>query len=208
MNPTEDGFEITTEDQARNWILEQLGALETVRAGCNHVIAGDKQATVKFQQSAYRKFITKHGGVLGMLAVLYRCGKLGMPAYDMLRTQTMALLGPSLIVGRYDWFTHVASDGLTEDRARDWVLEQLGSLKEARADCNVYFPGDADKTVRFQQAAERRFLVKHGCVLGMLFALLRCRLLSDVGYTEMRVETMALLGPTVVGEFPTGARAH
>jgi hypothetical protein len=194
------GYEIVTEEQAKNWLLEYLCALETVRGGCNFVVPGDKLQTAEFQKSAYRKFIAKQGGVLGMLAVLCKAKKLSRDAYGLFKSQAMALLGPSLIIGRYDWFSRIEDDGLTSEQARSWALEQLALLEEARSDCNVYFPKDAAKTARFQQDAEMRFLVKHGCVLGMLVAMHRCRLLGDVAYDEIRTKAMALSIPTLVGE--------
>lgn len=91
------GYEITTEEQAKNWIVTQVEALRTVRSGCNIEFPGDKAKTAEFQRKAYRTFLVKHGGVLGMLVALHRCRKLSDVAYNELHEETMALLGPTIV---------------------------------------------------------------------------------------------------------------
>lgn len=194
------GYELATEEQARNWIQEQLDVLPAVARGVNAIVPDNLPATGEFRQKAYRVFLTKHGGVLGQLLALYRARKLSKGAFVALRQATMALLGPSLIIGRYDWITYAGEVGLTATQAHAWVLEQIDRLQVARVICNVVFPKDHDKTVQYQKDAERLLLVRHGGVLGVLVALHRCRLLSDVGYNELREQAMAVLVPTLVGD--------
>ena len=93
------GYEIVTEEQARNWILEQLSALELARFECNVVFPGDRTKTVEHQRSAYRRFLVKHGGLLGMLTTLHRCRRLGDVAYNELRGRILKTLGATIVGG-------------------------------------------------------------------------------------------------------------
>jgi len=193
------GYEIVTPEQAKNWISVQIEALKKVRLGCIAELPGDKEGTSRFQRKAYRIFLEKHGGVLGMLAILCRCQKLSEEAYNKLRSEAMELLGPSLIVGRYDWFSDIKGEDFTEERARNWLINQINALELARLDCNVVYPGDKARTAEAQQTADWRFVVKLGAVLGMIVALHKCRLLGDVAHNSFRTRAMATVVPTLVG---------
>lgn len=193
------GYEIVTEEQAKNLVKEQLDLLPAVARGCNITFPNDGKKTAEFRRSAYRAFLVKHGGVLGQILAFYRCERLRKETYRTLKAEAMSLLGPSLLIDRYGWASHDKETGLTTEQAKAWVVEQIESLDVARTHCNVIFPNDHGKTVDYQKNAERILLVKHGGVLGILVALHRCRRLSDVGYNELRERAMAVLVPTLVG---------
>lgn len=86
------GYRIDTEEQARNWVLELVADVELARAECNVVFPDNRARTVEHQRKAYRRFMVKHGGVLGVLMALYRCGKLGDVAYRELRQRALNTL--------------------------------------------------------------------------------------------------------------------
>jgi hypothetical protein len=87
----------------------------------------------------------------------------------------------------------------TEDQARNWVIELVETVKAARRDCNVMYPGDQARTAAHQRKAYTAFLMKHGSALGTLMALHRCGKLGDVAYNELRQIAMDTLAATVVG---------
>lgn len=88
---------------------------------------------------------------------------------------------------------------VTEEQARNWVLELVAGVEQARADCNVEVPGDGAATVTFQRKAFTTWLIRHGSALGTLMALYRCRKLNDSAYEELRKRVMYTMLPTVVG---------
>ncbi|MHC4864665.1 MAG: hypothetical protein ACYTEX_11300 [Planctomycetota bacterium] len=192
------GYEIVTSEQATNCISEQIALLEKALLGCAVEFPGNKERTGRLQRKAYRVFLEKHGGALGMLAVFRRYRLLSKEVYKEFRVKMMALLGPSSIE-KYDWFFETESEDLTEEQAHRWLIDQIDALESARLRCNVYYPGDEDRTIETQKAADFRFVMKLGGILGMIVALHRCRLLGDVAYNEFRSKAMATLIPTVVG---------
>ncbi len=90
----------------------------------------------------------------------------------------------------------------TEEQAKNWVLELVQDVELARAECNLVFPDDRVRTVEHQRKAYRRFMVKHGSVLGVLMALHRCGRIGDVAYSGLRQRALNTLGPHVVGNTP------
>jgi hypothetical protein len=194
------GYEITTEEEACNWIAERIELVKKVRLGCVIELKGDKKQTKKLQMSAYRKFLQHQGGILGQLIVLYRCGQLSQEAYQKLRSEAMDLLGPSLVVGRYDGLSSVEPDGLNAERAHAWLEDQLEAVEHARLDCNICYPGNEARTKMEQETADLCLMVKLGGFLGMIIALHKCRLLDDVAHNEFRYRAMQQVAPTVVGE--------
>jgi hypothetical protein len=87
----------------------------------------------------------------------------------------------------------------TEDQARNWILELVDGVKEARLQCDIMFPGDQAATVRHQKKSYAAFMVKHGSALGALMSLHRVGKISDVCYSELRKIVIDTLIPTVVG---------
>jgi hypothetical protein len=94
---------------------------------------------------------------------------------------------------------HPGYEITTEQEARNWVIELVDDVESARLSCNVVIPDDQAKTVRHQQRAYTKFMVKHGSALGVVMALHRCRKISDVAYNELRQRVIQTLVPTVVG---------
>jgi hypothetical protein len=90
-------FRIDTEEQARNWVLELVQDVELARDDCNIVFPDDRARTVEHQRKSYRRFLVKHGSVLGVLLSLHRCGKLGDRAYSELRQRALNTLGRHLV---------------------------------------------------------------------------------------------------------------
>lgn len=88
------GYRIDTEEQALNWVLELVVDVELARAECNVVFPDDRARTVEHQRRAYRRFMIKHGSVLGVLMALHRCGRIGEVAYNELRQRVLNALGP------------------------------------------------------------------------------------------------------------------
>jgi len=91
------GYHIDTEEQARNWVIELVEVVRTARRDCNTMFPGDQIKTVTHQKKAYIAFMMKHGGALGTLMALHRCGKLSDVAYNELRQITMDTLAPTVI---------------------------------------------------------------------------------------------------------------
>ena len=87
----------------------------------------------------------------------------------------------------------------SEEQARNWVMDLVKDVEDARQQCNVSVPGDQVTTASLQRKAYRIYLVRHGGALGTLTALHRCRKLNDVAYMELRQRVMLTLVPTVVG---------
>lgn len=93
----------------------------------------------------------------------------------------------------------------TEEQARNWVMEQVDQVQEARRNCDVRVivaPGgvpDQGMMVDYQRKQYAAFMVKHGAALGMIMALHRCGKLGDVAYNELRQIVINTLVPTVVG---------
>jgi hypothetical protein len=88
----------------------------------------------------------------------------------------------------------------SEEQARNWILELVEGVEQARRDCNVTFPGDQAATVRFQKRAYTTWMIRHGAALGTLLALYRCRRLNDLAYSELRARVMQTMLPTVTGK--------
>ncbi len=87
----------------------------------------------------------------------------------------------------------------TPEQARNWVLELVDVVKEARLNCNVVIPDDKQATARRQQAAFRQFLVKHGLALGALVTLHRTGKIGDVMYNELNDQVISTFQASVVG---------
>lgn len=87
----------------------------------------------------------------------------------------------------------------TEDQARNWVQELVVDMQYWRGECNVSFPGDAAKSVQYQQRACWTFLTKQGKVVGALQALLLVGKISERCYQELNQLAINTLAPTVVG---------
>ena len=81
---------------------------------------------------------------------------------------------------------------LTLEQARTFMLEKVAQVEEARYACNV------STTVKTQQKAYQRWLIKYGETLGSLTTLMHCRVLNDAAYEELRQRVMATMVPTVV----------
>jgi hypothetical protein len=97
------GYRIDTEEQGRNWVMQLVEEVKEARAGCDvRVIVPpggtvDKAAMVDYQQKQYARFMIKHGGALGVIMALHRCGKIGDVAYNELRQIVINTLVPTVV---------------------------------------------------------------------------------------------------------------
>jgi len=87
----------------------------------------------------------------------------------------------------------------SEDQAKNWLLGLVQEAVEARNNCNVFFPDPGETLVTTQQKRYRRFLLLHGCTLGVLLALFRCNMISSVCYNELHKKVLNTLVPTIIG---------
>ena len=84
-------YRITTEEQARAWVMELVDGVELARNAC------DEQATTEKQRKLYTTWLTRHGAALGSITALHRCGRLGDVAYEELRQRVMRTMNPTII---------------------------------------------------------------------------------------------------------------
>lgn len=80
------------------------------------------------------------------------------------------------------------------------MRELVKQVKESRANCDVVFPDDAQKTTRFQRKAYREWMIRYGQALGTLVAFHQCGQLGDEAYNLLRQEVSETLVPRVVGD--------
>ena len=91
------GYRIDTEEQAKNWIIELVADVELARDDCNVVFPDNQSRTIEHQRRSHRRFLVKHGGALGVLMALHRCGKLSDVAYNELRQKVLSTLAPRVV---------------------------------------------------------------------------------------------------------------
>jgi hypothetical protein len=96
----------------------------------------------------------------------------------------------------------------TSGQAYNYVVSIIEKVEAARLDCDVTFPDDKARTVRWQTRAFRKFLFRWGAALATLatFRMTRCpvdggdgRYLSSTQFMELRQRVMVLMAPRVVG---------
>ena len=87
----------------------------------------------------------------------------------------------------------------TLEQGRNYVLEIVEQVEKARANCDVIIPGNPELTARSQRKAYNDWRIRYGQALGTLTTLMRCRVLNDVAYMELRERVMRSGIPTVVG---------
>jgi hypothetical protein len=87
------GYRITSEAEARNYVVELVAGVKDARAVC------DVQPSADLTRKAWVLWMTRHGAALGALTALHRVGKLGDVAYNELRQQVMATMAPTIIEG-------------------------------------------------------------------------------------------------------------
>lgn len=93
FDPPTLGPPINTEDEARNWILEIVEAVEGHRREC------DFAATVGDQRKAFMRWMIKRGEALGVLQACWRFGKVSDGIYEGLRTRVLATQVPTVREG-------------------------------------------------------------------------------------------------------------
>lgn len=81
----DDVRKIETKDQAKKWMEHMIDKVADARFMCNVRIPGDRNATVRSQRKAERKFLTMYGTVIGMLRSLHATNFLDDVAYEMFR---------------------------------------------------------------------------------------------------------------------------
>lgn len=94
--------EVKTLEQAKAYVLDLVHKVEWAREGCNVVIPGDKTATVRLQQKAFRNWMIRYGQTLGALTTLMHCRVLNAVAYEELRQRVMETGQPTM-VGDASW---------------------------------------------------------------------------------------------------------
>lgn len=96
MPKTEDtkkpGYRIDSEDQARNWILELVEAVEQMRMLAN--LAPDTQT----QRENYGKLLMRQGSALGALMALHRVGMIGDTMFDEMQKRVLAALATQTVI--------------------------------------------------------------------------------------------------------------
>ena len=90
-------FPIDTEDQAVQWMLELVVDVQGARFDCDVFYPGDKTRTVREQKRAERIWLVKHGGALGTVLALFRCGRLSQQAYDKMRKEILDTMVPTVV---------------------------------------------------------------------------------------------------------------
>ena len=85
------GYRISTEEEARNWMVELTDNVESARQAC------DLTTVPREQRKAYNIWVTRHGAALGTLTALHRCGMLSDVAYNELRERVMQTMQPTLV---------------------------------------------------------------------------------------------------------------
>lgn len=74
-----------------------MADVEAARAACNVVIPDNNVVQAREQMKAYRVFMLKHGGALGVITALHRAGRIGDVAYNELRQRVLDTLAPTLV---------------------------------------------------------------------------------------------------------------
>ncbi len=87
----------------------------------------------------------------------------------------------------------------TLEEARNYMIDLVDQLEEARRACDVILPAAPEIMVEHQQKAYKRWLIKHGQALGALTTLCHTRTINEVAYAELRDRIMATMNPTMVG---------
>jgi hypothetical protein len=91
------GYRLTSEDEAKNWVISLAGKAREARLDCNVVFPDSHQKTVAYQRKAYAAFMMHHGSALGALMALHRCGKISDVAYNEVRQEVMATMAPTVV---------------------------------------------------------------------------------------------------------------
>lgn len=87
----------------------------------------------------------------------------------------------------------------SEDQCKNWLLELVGETINARIACNILIPDPNEQLVVTQRKNYNRFMLLHGCCLGVLITLFKCDKIATMCYTELHKEIMNTLIPTVIG---------
>ena len=86
------------------------------------------------------------------------------------------------------------------NQAEQWIIELIEGVEQARKDCTVSYPGDAQMTARMQKKAYHQFMVRHGGALGALMAFHRAGYIGDSAFHKMKSRVLSTLVAQVVGE--------
>lgn len=91
------GYRINSDEQARNWLDGLMKDLESSRAVLDQLTFDrelGKEVSPKEVQKAHRVFLVRHGGCLGTLTALHRCGRITDTAYAEMRQRILATIAP------------------------------------------------------------------------------------------------------------------
>ena len=87
------GPKLSTEDEARNWVMEIVAEVESHRQACDFAI------TVGEQRKAFMRWMIKRGEALGVLQAAWRFDRMSDAVYDGLRTRVLATQVPTVRAG-------------------------------------------------------------------------------------------------------------
>lgn len=87
----------------------------------------------------------------------------------------------------------------SRDEVMNYLHAQLNHLRVKREECNVFFPDDQAKTVRYQKKAERQLLVAVGNVMGAAGMAYVLGHIDHGPYEQIHQEAINELAPRVVG---------
>jgi hypothetical protein len=85
------GGRLTTDEEARGWLLELITTTREARAAC------DGASSAADMRRLHSRFLVKHGAALGALMTCYRCGLLSDVGYHEMRKEVLDTLTPTVI---------------------------------------------------------------------------------------------------------------
>lgn len=96
MRPQSEG-RITTQEQATQVVRGFCAEAIIARDLCDVEVPGDKEATVKFQNQQYQKWLMSYGAAVGALTCLHRAGLISDNAFEKLSHEVYATLQPKVV---------------------------------------------------------------------------------------------------------------
>ncbi len=88
----------------------------------------------------------------------------------------------------------------TREQAVAWAEELTVEMLHWRQRCNVFIPGNINRTAVEQRRAMWTFLSKQGQLTGALKTLMLVGLLPERAYAELNQKAINALAPEVVGQ--------
>ena len=93
----QDLSSFSSEDQAKNWVLDLVKETTVARMLCNVFIPDPNELLVQTQQKNYNRFMLLHGCCLGALLSLFKCDKISEVCYTELHSEIMNTLIPTVV---------------------------------------------------------------------------------------------------------------